>query len=119
MRTVLSALCLSILSAGSAFAQCYGDAAEAFGCGVSRSNEAALESFGESGNEVLPNYHGNSRTISASELFSHEETLNYYRRLYRGYRGNNWSEAAFRNSMNSQAQPLRRFRNTPPTGPRF
>jgi hypothetical protein len=119
MKTLLCALALSGIFVSPAFAQCYGDAAEAFGCGVSRSDEANLESFGDSKNEVVPDYYGNSRPISASELFSHEETMNYYRRLYRGWRGNNWSESALRNSMNSQSQPLRRFSNMPATGPRF
>jgi hypothetical protein len=119
MKTLLCALTLSVVFTSSAYAQCYGDAADAFGCGVSRPNEATLESFGDSRNEVVPDYYGNSRPISASELFSEQETLNYYRRLYRGWRGNNWSESALRNSMNSQSRPLRPIGNTPSVGPRF
>ena len=119
MRTLLCALSLSDIFVSPALAQCYGDAADAFGCGVSRPSEASLESFGDSRNDVVPDYYGNSRAISTSELFSQEETMNYYRRLYRGWRGNNWSESALRNSMNSQSQPLRRSNNIPAIGPRF
>jgi len=119
MRTILSALCLSVVIVSPALAQCYGDAADAFGCGVSRPSQASLESFGDSRNEVVPDYYGDSRPVSVSELFSQQETMNYYRRLYRGWRGNNWSESALRNSMNSQSQPLRRFGNTPSAAPRF
>lgn len=119
MKALLCALSFSVVVASPAFAQCYGDAAKAFGCGVSSATEASLESFGDSKNEVLPDYYGNSRPISASELFSHQETMNYYRRLYRGWRGNNWSESALRNSMNSQSQPLRRSGGMPTTSPRF
>ncbi len=120
MRTVISALCLSAIFASPAVAQCYGDAAAAFGCGVPRPNEAYLETFGDSrGNEVIPEYYGNSRPISANDLFTTQETIGFYRNLYRGWRGNYWSEQTFRNSMNRQAQPLRRFGNTPAIGPRF
>ena len=127
MRTLLSALylsalalCLSAIQASPAFAQCYGDAANAFGCGVSRPNEASLESFGDSrSNQVMPDYYGDSRPISASELFSQQETMSYYRRLYRGWRGNTWSETALRNSMNSQSQPLRQFGRFPAARARF
>jgi hypothetical protein len=118
MRTLLSALCLSIVFASPVFAECYGDAAEAFGCGVPRSNDSSLESFGDSRDEVLPDYYGNARPISASDLFSHQEMVSFYRRIYRG-RTNNWSEATFRNSMNRQSGPLRRFTNTPSVAPRF
>lgn len=118
MRTILGALCLSFVFASSAMAQCYGDAAEAFGCGVSTANEDTLESFGDSRNEVVPDYHGNSRPITASDLFSHQETMNHYKRVYMG-RGNRWSEQAFRNSVNRSAQPLRAWGSRSLTRPRF
>ena len=119
MKHILLALCLSIACASPVFAECYGDAAEAFGCGVSRPTEDSLESFGESRGEVLPDSYANARQISASELFSHEETVNHYRQIYRSFRGSSWSEADFRNSMNRQSQPLRRFISRPMGAPRF
>ena len=51
------ALALIIFStASSASAECYGDAANAFGCGISRRSEATLETFGSSSNYVVPDY---------------------------------------------------------------
>ncbi|MEY4667311.1 MAG: hypothetical protein RL518_10 [Pseudomonadota bacterium] len=119
MRSLLGALCLCIAFSSSAAAQCYGDAAEAFGCGGSRASQGTLESFGDSRDEVLPDYYGNSRPVSAQELFSYQETMNFYRRLYRGGRGYGWSDQAFRRSMNSQSQPIRQFGNLPFAQPRF
>jgi hypothetical protein len=118
MKTIIAATALSLVCASSAFAQCYGDAAQAFGCGVSRAQEATLESFGTSKNDVVPDY-GYARPVRADDLFSHEETINAYRRLYNGWRGNNWSEQSFRNSMNRGSQPLRSFGNLPLSRPRF
>jgi hypothetical protein len=118
MKTVLGALCLSFVFASSAMAQCYGDAAAAFGCGVSAPNEDTLESFGDSRNEVAPDYYGNSRQLTASDLFSHQETMNHYKRIYMG-RSNQWSEQALRNSVNRSAQPIRTWGNRQLTRPRF
>ena len=118
MRTVLGALCLSFVFASSAMAQCYGDAAAAFGCGVPAAKEDTLESFGDSRNEVAPDYYGNSRYITANDLFSHQETINQYKRIYLG-RGNRWSEQAFRNSLDRSAQPIRTWGNRQLTRPRF
>jgi hypothetical protein len=119
MRSLLGALSLCVVFASSAYAQCYGDAAEAFGCGISRPNEATLESFGDSRNEVLPDYYGSSRPISVHDLFSQQETINFYRRIYRGGRSTTGAEQALRRSMNSQSQPIRSFGNLPFTQPRF
>jgi hypothetical protein len=118
MKTIFAATALSLVCASSAFAECYGDAAQAFGCGISRGQEARLESFGDSRNEVVPDY-GYSRPIRADELFSQQDTIAAYRRLYNGWRGNRWSEQAFRNSMNRGSEPVRAFGNLPFTGPRF
>ena len=121
MKTIVAAITTSLLCASSAFAQCYGDAAQAFGCGgISRGQEATLEAFGNSKNEVVPDYgYGNARQISADELFSQQDTINAYRRLYNGWRGNRWSEQAFRNSINRSSQPIRAFGNLPFSRPRF
>lgn len=120
MKTIFAVTAISLMCASSAVAECYGDAAQAFGCGVSRNQEATLESFGNSRNEVVPDYgYGYARQISAEDLFSHQHTLQAYRRLYNGWRGNRWSEQAFRNSMNRGTQPVRSFGNLPFAGPRF
>lgn len=118
MRTILAAFCLSLCCATSSFAQCYGDAARAFGCSVSRGQEASLETFGESRNQVVPDY-GYARSMSYNDLFSEQETRGYYRRIYNQWRNNRWSEQAFRDSMNYGAQPIRSFGNLPFARPRF
>lgn len=118
MRTILAAVCLTLCCASNSFAQCYGEAASAFGCGVSRGQEDTLESFGSSRNEVLPEY-GRTRAITAEDLFSHEQTIGFYRRIYTGWRNNRWSEQAFRDSMNFGARPVRSYGNLPFAGPRF
>jgi hypothetical protein len=118
MRSLLAALCTTLCFASTSFAQCYGDAAAAFGCGVSRGQEDTLESFGDSRNQVIPDY-GYSRPISAADIFSTQETVGFYRRIYTGWRNNRWSEQAFRNSMNAGSQPIRAFGNIPFTRPQF
>lgn len=119
MRILIATLALSLFCTSSSFAQCYGEAAQAFGCGVQRGQEATLESFGDgSRNEVVPDY-GYARPISTADLFSHQETIGFYRRLYTGWRGNRWAEQTFRNSMNSGARPIRSFGNLPFARPRF
>jgi len=118
MKTIVAATIISFVCASSAFAECYGDAAQAFGCGISRGNEATLESFGDSRNEVQPDY-GYSRPIRASDLFSEQETIGLYRRLYSGWHGNRWSEQTFRNTINRGTQPVRTFGNLPFSNPMY
>ena len=113
MKAILSAITLSMVFTSTAFAQCYGDAAQAFGCGVSSPSQSTLESFGDSRNDVVPNYYDDARPVRAGDLFSPQETLGFYRRLYQNGNGSNFSESAFRNSVNSQARPLRAFRRFP------
>jgi hypothetical protein len=119
MKMILSALSLSFIFASSALAQCYGDAAESFGCRVSAPNEDTLESFGDSRTEVAPDYYGYSRQATANDLFSHQESMQRYKRIYSGWHGNRWSEQAFRNSVNRSAQPIRAWGSRQLTRPRF
>jgi hypothetical protein len=121
MKTLLTATVLSFVCVSSAYAQCYGEAAQAFGCGISRGQESGLETFGDAKNEVVPDYgYGYARHISAEDLFTHQERIHAYRRIYRGNaRGNRWSEQAFRNSVTRGNQPVRTFGNLPFAAPRF
>lgn len=118
MRTILAAICLTLCFASNSHAQCYGEAASAFGCGISRGQEDTLESFGDSRNEVRPDY-GYSRPISSHDLFTTQQTIGFYRRLYTGWRNNRWSEQAFRDSMNFGARPIRSYGNLPFARPNF
>ncbi len=118
MRTILAAVCLTLCITSTASAQCYGEAAAAFGCGISRGQEDTLESFGDSRNEVRPDY-GYSRPITAEDLFTTQQTIGFYRRIYTGWRNNRWSEQAFRDSMNFGSRPIRAYGNLPFAGPRF
>lgn len=118
MRTILAAIFVTLSFSSTSFAQCYGEAAAAFGCGVSRGQEDTLESFGDSRNQVVPDY-GYSRQISASDLFTTQQTIGFYRRLYTGWRNNRWSEQAFRDSMNFGSRPIRAYGNLPFSGPQF
>lgn len=118
MRPLFALFFVTFCFASTSFAQCYGDAAAAFGCGIPRGQEDTLESFGDSRNEVRPDY-GYSQQISASQLFSTQETVGFYRRLYTGWRNNRWSEQAFRDSMNFGARPIRSYGNVPFARPQF
>jgi hypothetical protein len=113
------ALALIIFSTiSSASAECYGDAAHAFGCGVSRRSEATLETFGSSSNYVVPDY-GTPQGLTVDDVYSPREDFQNFKRAIRTRRSNRWVENTYNRSMQSTARPLRSFGNVRFLRPRF
>lgn len=113
------AIALAIVSTiSTASAECYGDTAQAFGCGISRQSEASLETFGTSGNYVVPDY-GTPRTLTVDDVYSPREDFQNFKRAVRGRRTNRWVEQTYNRSMMSSARPLRAFGNIRFLRPRF
>jgi hypothetical protein len=121
MRTIIFSLILTFATTSVANAQCYGDAANSFGCGVSQNSEDSLQQFGGNKNQVLPVY--DSRGSYHDYAFSDRETRTFYRRAVRGRWPNNmnysWSQRTYINTMNASGNPVRTFGNLPWARPRF
>lgn len=121
MRTLIITLALLVSISSSAQAQCYGDAATAFGCGAQKSSGDTLERFGGKGNQVLPVY--DNQGSYHDYAFSDRETRMFYRRAVRGRwqynMGYPWSQRTYINTMNASGNPVRTFGNLPLTRPRF
>jgi|GEM_PF-3061930 len=104
----------------SASAECYGDAAEAYGCGAQgtagakRSNRpaASLESFGIDDGPVLPNL-GYNQNSDSDDVISSEERRRMMRSIVLGRTGSTASQSAQQSAINSAARPLRRARAMP------
>ena len=112
-------LAIAIVSTiSTASAECYGDAAQAFGCGISRRSEATLETFGSSSNYVVPDY-GAQDTLTVDDVYSPRENFQNFKRAIRGRRTNRMVESTYNRSMMSTARPIRSFGNVRFLRPRF
>jgi hypothetical protein len=123
-RTLLG-LALALLTqsalANLASAECYGDAAEAYGCGApapvsaKRSSRpaSALESFGSSDEPVLPDLRYGTNGSDSDDVISPEERRQMMRSIVLGRGGNTASQAAHQQAVNSAARPLRRAQAMP------
>jgi hypothetical protein len=124
MRTI----CLVILSGifiglnGSlAQAECYGDAAEAYGCGVpsqrssgkSSRNSPSLERFGSDEAPVLPDTGYNNQGQSTSDVITPEERYKMLRGIVLGRGGATRSRTIQMQAVNSAGRPLRRSGSLP------
>lgn len=110
MRSTLFAL-IAIVAIGfssSAFAECFGEAASAYGCGVAAPQESRLQNFGSSGNQITP-YYGPQNRSPYDGLFTHREQRAMLRSIVLGHR-NRTSQAntAFNRAMNYNARAIRR-----------
>jgi hypothetical protein len=91
-------------TSGSAFAECYGDAAGQYGCnsalqGASSSGSGELVRFGGESERVLPD--NGSTTEEQRQMLKSIVTSN----------GSTHSQGAFTRSMQAGARPLRPFGN--------
>ena len=109
MRSIIFSLIASLALgfSSSASAQCFGDAAQAYGCGVSAPREGTLQTFGTAGKPVVP-YYGPKGRSPFDGLFTPWEQ----RQMLRGIVMNNMTRArfanqAFQRSVNSNANPIR------------
>jgi hypothetical protein len=118
MRFLACSLVMLVTFTSNTQAECFGDAAQAFGCGVQRREESSLQSFGDSRNEVIPDY-GTPRQISVDDLFTADEQAMMYRNiiLNRGVSGA--SNGALQRSVQGGSQPNRYLRGMPRVRPQF
>ena len=106
---VLASCGLAMTGIPSAHAQCYGDSAHSFGCGVQAGSSDELEIFGDSKSRgIMPEYDLGD-PLSADNLFTDQERRQMYRRIITSGKGGNQSNAAFTQSMDSAARPNRRL----------
>ena len=117
MKKTVAALTTAILVSlsSTAHAECFGEAAEAYGCGISAPREGTLQEFGSSSKPVVP-YYGPQSNNPFDGLFSRQEQ----RHMLRGIVLSNLARARFANqafnrAVNSNAQPIRRQGNEPVT----
>jgi hypothetical protein len=104
----------------SAYAECYGDAAEAYGCGTQGATgpkkasrpPASLESFGSNDGPVLPNL-GYNQDSESDDVITPEERRQMMRSIVLGRTGSSTSQADHQRAINSSARPLRRSGSMP------
>ena len=111
--SILTGLVSAIISTPAA-AECYGDAADMYGCGAQGSSKAArrtgeLERFGGDDAPVLPNVGYQNQGGTASDIVTVQESRKMLRSIVLGSRGTSpYSRRTHIRAMNSSAQPLRR-----------
>ena len=107
--TVVAVLALALTT--TAQAECFGEAADAYGCGMAGPQEGSLVSFGTQGQSVVPRY-ARASGSPFDGLFSATE----HRQMLRGIVINNMNGAraasnAFNRAVNSNARALRKSNN--------
>ena len=117
MRSVVFCLVsLMVLgTSGSAFAECYGDAAGQYGCnsalqGASSSGSGELVRFGGESERVLPDNGSTTKRLTTEDLFTAEEQRQMLKSIVTS-NGSTHSQGAFTRSMQAGARPLRPFGN--------
>jgi hypothetical protein len=118
MRTIsiiVSSLIFASLSfLTSAQAECYGDAAEAYGCGSTIKREGTLERFGGSDSRPIiidnGNY-GHTKRSPYDNLFTPEEERKMFKSVVLGAsKGNGMSNGYQNRSYRSNSRALRTYR---------
>lgn len=113
MRSTLLSLValLALATASHGYAECFGEAAEAYGCGVSAPQEGQLQQFASSNQGVVP-YYGSPKRSPYDGLFTRQEQRQMLRSIVLGHlRGNQQAANAFNRAMNYNAQAIRRSGN--------
>lgn len=104
---LLTSFSVTLGTAASAHAQCYGESAQAFGCGVDAGSSGDLQRFGASDtNAILPDY-GAEDGFSPDALFSDQERKKMYRKLIVKPSSSSGADSALQRSMNASSRPLR------------
>lgn len=113
-------LTLSVLTVGvhvsSAQAECYGDAADAYGCGVpvqrpagkSSRNGPSLERFGSDSGPVLPDTGYSNQGQGSTDVITAEERHRMMRGIVLGRGGPTRSRSVHMQAVNSAGRPVRR-----------
>lgn len=110
MRSIFVATvaALALSFSGSAQAQCFGETAAAYGCGVSAPQEGSLASFGTSGQAILPRY-AQQNGSPFDGLFSPREQKAMLRNIVVGnLSGSRSASAAFNRAVNANSRALRK-----------
>ncbi len=117
---IFSLLALSVITIGmrisSVEAECYGDAADAYGCGVPAQRTVgkhpkrgpSLEKFGSDEAPVLPDVGYYNQGQSASDVITPEERHRMMRGIVLGRSIPTRSRTAQMQAVNSAARPIRR-----------
>lgn len=93
---------------GSAQAQCFGETAAAYGCGVAAPQEGSLTSFGAPGQAILPRY-AQQNGSPFDGLFSPREHREMLRNIVIGnLSGSRSASAAFNRAVNANSRALRK-----------
>lgn len=118
MRSLVLSIVSSLVLGASvpAFAECYGDAANQYGCNngsqeTSNRGSGELVRFGGESERVLPdNGYANTKRSATDDLFTPEEQRQMLKSIVTGS-GSSYSRGAFTRSMQAGARPLRSFGN--------
>lgn len=113
MRSLcLAAVATLVLAvAGTARAECFGETADAYGCGIAAPQEGSLASFGAQGQAVIPRY-AQAHGSPFDGLFAPHEHRQMLRNIViRNLGGAQAASNAFNRAMNSNARALRKSNN--------
>ena len=112
--TVVAITAMAALMVGTAktsHAECFGEAADAYGCGISAPQEGSLASFGSPGQAVVPRY-AQGKGSPFDGLFSRNEHRQMLRSIVLGnLSGAQGASGAFNKAINSNSRALRRSNN--------
>jgi len=116
MRFILaSVIFLSLYVRTPAHAECYGDAAQAYGCGGQpapvKSSSGDLARFGDDQVVIIPNTSYPGAIDSNGDLFTPWERRNMMRSIVLGQTRDSFSQGSMIRSMSAAERPLRSFSN--------
>jgi hypothetical protein len=96
-----------------AYAECYGDAAAMYGCGVqggssAKRAEGTLEYFGDSRAPVLPDVAYNQGSSISDEVITNQDRRRMLRSIILGGSRRPYSQRSHIQAINNSGRPLRR-----------
>jgi hypothetical protein len=111
--TLFACLGLGALAPSHAYAECYGDAAAMYGCGVqggapAKRAEGTLEYFGDSRAPVLPDVAYNQGTSISDEVVTNQDRRRMLRSIILGGGRRPYSQRSHFQAINNSGRPLRR-----------
>ena len=111
-KILLTTIVLGSMLASKVSAECYGDAADMYGCGAPKGatkrvlRQGDLEHFGENSAPVLPDV-ADSRQELASDVITPQESRRMLRSIILGNR-NTLSQGTFTQAINQSGRAVRR-----------
>ena len=118
---IVLVLCTTSANVSTARAECYGEAATAYGCGVPANtgvnmagrSAPSLEAFGSTEAPVLPDTGYYNQPQGSTDVITPEEQHRMMRNIVLGKGGSNPARSAQMRAVNSAAQPIRRSGSFP------